>query len=294
MQRGGVGTCARTTACACAVAQHTAACEADMPRMNALVPAEPVLEVVTPRTNTARLSSAEHLFGRLVLAAGPDSGPVSLEIAGDADQRRFLVRTTSPAELRRVSGNLGAAYPQAALRPFNSATFPNGDPAQLGPDEQLAAITLRLRAGEHLPLRTFEDRELDTAGSSVQVDPLLGVLGALGDLPKGWRALVQLVVLSRAPADWAHGYLRLTLERPLEAERRADTGPSLGGPLFILGLIGLYLVGSSTLAAWSRGDWLEALEWVAGSLAAIAFGIVVTLWLRRREVVDPRLVQAKL
>ena len=124
-----------------------------------------------------------------------------------------------------------------------SATFPTGDPVQVGPDEQIAAVTLQLRAGDHLPLRTFEDRELDSAGEGVQVDPLLAILGALADLPKGWRALTQLVVLAPAPHDWARAYQRLALERPLDQERRADTGPSLVGPLALLGLIGLYLVG---------------------------------------------------
>ena len=189
-------------------------------------PAEHVLEVVTPRTNAARLSSAEHLFGALVPRGERTSEPVSLEIVGDGEQRRFLARAASTQELRRVAGQLGAAYPQAVLRPFHSATFPTGDPVQVGPDEQVVAATLRLRAGEHLPLHTFDDRELDAHGDSVQVDPLLGILGALADLPKGWRAVSQLIVLAPAPHDWARGFQRLALERPLDQERRADTGPS--------------------------------------------------------------------
>src|SRR6266852_4932397 len=128
-----------------------------------------------------------------------------------------------------------------------------GDPAQVGPDEQVAVVTLQLRAGDHLPLRTFDDRELDSGGDGAQVDPLLAILGALADLPKGWRALTQIIVLAPAPQDWAHAYQRLALERPLEQERRADTGPSLVGPLAVLGLIGLYLVGLDVSDAWSRG-----------------------------------------
>src|SRR5579859_2298478 len=159
-------------------------------------PAEHVLEVVTPRTNFARLSSAEHLFGTLVPRGQGAPQPVSLEIVGDADQRRFLARATSASELRRIAAQLGAAYPQAELRPFQAAAFPRGDPAQVGLDEQLAVVTLKLRAGDHLPLRTFEDRELDSAPSDgAQVDPLLAILGALADLPNGWRALAQLIVL---------------------------------------------------------------------------------------------------
>ncbi len=161
-------------------------------------PAEHVLEVVTPRTNAARLSSAEHLFGALVPRGDRAPEPVSLEIVGDADRRCFLARTTTAEGLRRVAGQLGAAYPQADLRPFQSATFPTGDPAQVGPDEQIAAATFQLRAGDHLPLRTFDDRELDSAGEGAQVDPLLSILGALADLPRGWIALAQVVVLAAA------------------------------------------------------------------------------------------------
>src|SRR5713101_8341624 len=230
-------------------------------------PAEHVLEVVTPRTNAARLSSAEHLFGALVPRGLRTPEPVSLEIVGDAEQRRFLVRAKSADELRRVAGQLGAAYPQAVLRSFHSATFPTGDPVQLGPDEQVAAATLRLRAGDHLPLHTFDDRELDAHGDSVQVDPLLGILGALADLPKGWRAVSQLIVLAPAQHDWAGAFQRLALERPQDQERRADTGPSPVGPLALLGLIGLYFLGATVSDAWARGDWPWVLELVIGALA---------------------------
>jgi hypothetical protein len=219
---------------------------------------------------------------------------VALEIVGDADQRRFLVRCSSASGLRRAGSQLGAAYPQAVLRPFQSATFPTGDPVQIGPDEQIAAATLRSRAGNHLPLRTFDDRELDAHGDSVQSDPLLGILSALADLPRGWRALCQLVVLAPAPRDWARAYQRLALERPLEQERRVDTGPSPLGPLVLLGLIALYAAGSSANDAWVRGDWLLLLELLIGAVALIVASIAILRWLRRRELVDPRLVQTKL
>src|SRR5205814_29447 len=151
--------------------------KAHMSRVKTAGPAEHVLEVVTPRTNAARLTSAEHLFGTLVTRAEHPNQPVSLEIVGDANQRRFLVRATTARALLRAAGQLGAAYPQAVLRPFDSATFATGDPVQVAPDEQVAAATLALRAGEHLPLRTFDDRELDARGTSAQSDPLLGILG---------------------------------------------------------------------------------------------------------------------
>jgi len=265
-----------------------------MRRVKPATPAVYVLEVVTPRTNAARLSSAEHLFGALGVGTVGDPIPVSLEIVGDAERRRFLVRTTTSAELRRVAGQLGAAYPQAVLRPFEASTFPTGDPAQLGPDEQLAAVIHQLRRGDYLPLRMFEDRELDTSGASIQADPLLGVLGAMIGLPDGWRTTAQLVVLGPAAPGWARDYQRLALERPLEQDRRTDTGPSLVGPLALVGAIGLYQVGLMASTAWLRGDWLVTLGLAGGCLAVLIGGILLARWLRRRELVDPRLVQAKL
>ena len=110
--------------------------------------------------------------------------------------------------------------------------------------------------GDYLPLHTFDDRELDAHGDSVQVDALLGILGALADLPKGWRAVSQLIVLAPAPHDWARAFQRLALERPLDQERRAYTGPSPVGPLALLGLVGLYFLGATVSDAWARGDWL--------------------------------------
>ena len=80
----------------------------------------------------------------------------------------------------------------------------------------------------------------------------------------------------------------------MDQERRADTGPSLMGPLVLLGLLGLYTVGSSGSDAWSRGDWPFVLELVIGTLGMVVGSIVILRWMRKRELVDPRQVQAKL
>jgi len=60
------------------------------------LPAEQLLEVVTPRTNTALISPAEHLCASLCLHTGAGgSQPVALEIVGDAERCRFVVRAQS-------------------------------------------------------------------------------------------------------------------------------------------------------------------------------------------------------
>src|SRR5437763_14449659 len=116
-------------------------------------PAQHLLEVVSPRTNAALISPAAHLCGGLTRHAGePDGGPVALEIAADAERRRFLVRTATLEQQQHVASQVGAAYPQALLRPAspNPEWHPDGtallvDPATPGPGEQVAACVLQPR-----------------------------------------------------------------------------------------------------------------------------------------------------
>ncbi|MDG6910212.1 MAG: hypothetical protein JRN08_07565, partial [Nitrososphaerota archaeon] len=167
-----------------------------------------LVEVVTPRTNTAIITPAENLLAAISLRE-----PFALEIAATSDVRWFLVRTASREMRRHFEEELGAAYPQAELRPLDLASYPQLDPAMLGSDEQVAACALTLRAPQYLPLRTFRDVEVE-ARQSPQADPVLGILGALGDLPTGWRGLSQLV-LRPAPDDWSRPYLRYSVQHPL-------------------------------------------------------------------------------
>jgi hypothetical protein len=251
-----------------------------------------LLEVVTPRTNAALLSSAEHLFGALALS--PDAGPLALEISADHERRRFLVRASTAASQRRLAGQLGAAYPQTELRLLDPDGGGLADPARLDDDEQLAVCTLGLRAAPYLPLRTFQDRDLDADAGPAQADPVLGILASLGDLPPGWRGLAQLVVLRPAPSGWAEPYRRLALESPVEAERAAGAGVSLAGPLLLLGLVGLALVGSSVAGAWQQGDWLGVLGPLVGLVALGGGAALVHRWLGHRALYQPRLVAEKL
>jgi hypothetical protein len=134
-----------------------------------------VVEVVTPRTNVATLTSAENLFASIGMAE-----PCSFEIAADHTRRQFLVRASGAQMRQQLLSQAGAAYPQAELRPL-PATH---DPARIRPGEQARVCTLRLRAPAYLPLRTFSDMDVD-GERAAQADPLLGILGGLGDLPAG-------------------------------------------------------------------------------------------------------------
>src|SRR5437763_14782691 len=100
-----------------------------------------LVEIVTPRTNTACITPAENLFAAISLAE-----PFSLEIAATRDTRWFLARAGSAAMRRHLEDQLGAAYPQAALRRLDVPRYPGLDPAWRRPAEQVAACARVLRA----------------------------------------------------------------------------------------------------------------------------------------------------
>lgn len=241
-----------------------------------------VVEVVTPRTNVAALTSAENLFAALSLAE-----PCSLEMAADHGSRRFIVRTIGDGMRRHLESQLAAAYPQATLRPLTAPA----DPARLGPGERVAACVLGLRAQPYLPIRSFTDLELD-AQKSAQVDPLLGILAALGDLPPGWRGVSQLI-LRPAPEDWCRDYARYAAQHPLEHERvPRPTEPHLSSVGFVTLLLGLLVLALQAASWYQAGQWLP----LVGLGASIPLGLLGWLKLAallRPPVYDMQLVRDK-
>ena len=221
-----------------------------------------------PRTNAAALSSAEHLFASIALHE-----PCSLEIAADQQRRQFLMRASSVRMRQQLLSQLGAAYPQAELRPLP----PEDDPALCRPDEQFQARTFRLRAPAYLPLRSFSDLDVD-AERAAQADPVLGILSALGDLPRGWRGLSQLV-LEPAPEDWCRQYQRLAVQHPLASEHvPRPTESSLPMLAFLAILLGIAAVGLQAYLWHQAGQWLQLVGLLAATV--VGGGAAVALWRR--------------
>ncbi|MGD9890390.1 MAG: type IV secretory system conjugative DNA transfer family protein [Dehalococcoidia bacterium] len=246
-----------------------------------------LVEVVTPRTNAAMITPAENLLAAISL---PE--PFSLEIAATDAARWFLIRAGSAGMRRHLEDQLAVAYPQAELRRLDTARFPDLDPARSASGEQVAACALTLRGPQYLPLRTFRDADVE-ASRAPQADPILGILGALGDLPSGWRGLAQLV-LRPAPDDWCKGYLRFAVEHPLAAERiAARPGSSLTSVALLAGLLVVSVIAFQAHQWYAARDWLSLLL-LAGGVAAGGPGLV---WLGQRltdrPIYDVRLVQEK-
>src|SRR5437868_14046137 len=114
-------------------------------RRTPLPPGLPELvEVITPRTNEACLTSAENLLAAIAVAE-----PFSLEITADHVARRFVLRAQTPGMRQHLEGQLGATYPQAGLRPIEAAL----DPALLGERQQVQRCTLEPRHAPYSPIR---------------------------------------------------------------------------------------------------------------------------------------------
>jgi hypothetical protein len=246
-----------------------------------------LVEIVTPRTNAAVITPAENLLAAISVAE-----PFSLEITATAGVRRFVVRAGSVPTRQRLEDQLGVAYPQAELRRLDVDRFPGLDPALRHPDERLVARTFALRRPAYLPLRTFRDSDV-VADRAAQADPVLGILGALGDLPPGWRSLSQLI-LEPAPDDWCKGYLRLAVEHPLASERAAERADTSLAPVFMWAA--LLVAGCLAFQGYL---WFNSGQWLKLGLLGLAIGVGVpsALWLARRlldrPIYDMRLVQEK-
>lgn len=243
-----------------------------------------LVEIVTPRTNTAAITPAENLLAAISLAE-----PFSLELAATSRARWFVARAGSSAMRRHLSEQLGVAYPQAEVRLLDLQRHPSLDPALLGPNEQMAACSMRLRAPEYLPLRTFTDLEL-SGERAPQADPVLGLISAIGSVPDRWRALTQLV-LRPAPDNWSDGYLRLAVEHPLAGERTERT--SLTSVFLMAGLLVAGCVLFQGYQWYLDADWLR-LGLLAGGVPSGAFATVAGV--RRfggQRIYDMQLVKEK-
>lgn len=246
-----------------------------------------LIEVVTPRTNAATIAAAENLF-----AANALSEPFSLEIAATGTARWFVARAAGPRMLSHLRGQLAVAYPQAEMRSLDIRQYPGLDPSRLGPDEQVAACALVLEGPEYLPIRIFGDAEVEDARVS-QSDPILGILGALGDLPDGWRSLAQLV-LRPAPRTWCKSYLRLAMEAPFAAERgQGQADSSLASVYLLAGALAAGVLAFQGYHWYATRDWLHLGLLGAGVIAALPGLFWMARRLTDRPVYDPLLVREK-
>lgn len=280
-----------------------------------------IAEVIAPRDAKLDILALENLMQSLTLSVRES---IALELLGTMQERRLLVRATTVRSLAHVCAQIRAHTPQAEIRPVmttpspvpadhltqvmrsNSSTLPD-DPLLLREGEGVCAIDLHPRAGAHLPLKLYQERELEATG----VDPLLGVFAAMDGLPPDVRVVAQLA-LAPAPDTWSRSMQRMAVEHPLAQERAreatrmalsrssgsagasAASAPTLGP---VLGVIGAVVLTHLAQQRWlARPDVGQFLLFGASGIAISATVLLaVALWAnaRRRQVYDMRLVEER-
>ena len=213
--------------------------------------------------------------------------PFSLELAGDADGVTLMARCL---DRQVVQGQLAAHYPQARIREVPH----HEDPLRLDPGEQAWGLTLRSGGPEFVPLRTFRDDDLLDTGS----DPLIALLGALGDLRPGERLVSRLLLRSLGP-DWSQAHQARAHKRAVP-EPRDPSYTYQTKPLQLDGVT-LAVLGAGALLALRGYLWVQDGEFLKTSLlgAGSVLGMTVAGWgwwrwkQARSRVYDPILIGEK-
>ena len=252
-----------------------------------------VRRIIPPPDNDKDAAAVEQLLGSL----HGTPGPLSLEIAGDAQQRQMLVRG-SPSAVDHVVHQLQAAYGQVSWEDPG-----DDDPAlcllNSGEHSDAAHVAhrrLELRRAIFYPIKTW--REFDEA------DPLRVLLGPFRGLEPGELLFSQLVLLRPAPDDWSDAYQGSAQDVDFRMKAASAAGQARAG-LFALGII----LGSLDLAMLfasvgvffrPSAGFLDVLKVLGGLglLAAINAGLAIPAWrawraLTARLNANPQVVQHK-
>ena len=255
-------------------------------RLNPFKPAsppEPVLLAVTPpRTGEHTLLGVENLLGSIAV---PE--PFSLELAGDASGVTLMTRCLDGQVVRQ---QVAAHYPQAGIHDVPD----DDDPLRLAEGEQAWAMTLRPGGPEYVPLRVFRDDDLLDPGS----DPILALLGALGEAEEGERVVARLRLRSLGP-DWSRGHQQRAHEPALK--ERTDSYQISESRRHRVEIAGLAVLGVALGGFFQGYRWWQAgEEWKTFALGAgvgLALGVAGWGWARwqasRNRVFDPRLIEEK-
>ena len=234
-----------------------------------------LVEIVPPGRNDVDAGALQNLLGSLALGV-----PFSLEIAGDAHGRRFLVRAAPPV-LPALAAQIEGVYGRVGVEPVP----PDDDPARRVEGAAVAQAVLHLRRTEALPLRTFRD------GAFRDADPILALLGAFGRLKEGERALSQLI-LYPAPSGWADRFVPLA--QRVEPRTASPVNLTVGCLVAAGAAVGI-AVGLRVLTWLLTGRVLPAFLLSGVTVPAAYIGLRLALpYLNLRHDVDPDLVRSKI
>ena len=155
-----------------------------------------LLSVTPPRTGQRTMLGVENLLQSIAV---PE--PFSLELVGDRDGVRLIVRCLDSQAVRR---QIAVHYPQARVELIAAGD----DPLSVPEDQEAWTMTLRSSGPDQVPFRQFRDTDLVDEGS----DPMLALVGALSALRGGERIVSRLLLRSLGP-QWSAAYQQEEIRR---------------------------------------------------------------------------------
>ena len=238
-----------------------------------------LLSITPPRTGQRTMLGVENLLQSIAV---PE--PFSLELVGDRDGVRLLVRCLDSQVVRR---QIALHYPQARVELITTGD----DPLSVPEDQEAWTMTLRSSGPDQVPLRQFRDTDLVDEGS----DPMLALVGAMSALRGGERIVSRLLLRSLGP-QWSAAYQQEEIRRSTYRSAATEEARVNHGEIARLMLLaGGAFVGLRTWQFWQEGDVLRAIA-VAGG-AALAVVVLGVLWARfgnrTPRFYDPQLVKEK-
>ncbi len=259
------------------VSPRVSATPAQLPKGTELTKVTSVIEVIPPREN-----AIDALAVGTLLNTFSTGSLFSLEIAGDNNSRRFLVRGT-PEGVAHIRRQLQATYDQVSFRTLANEEDP-ARPSNL----PTACAQLTLSRPAYLPVRTYED------GDFLEADPVKGLLGAFDGMEEGERALSQIILLP-APQQWSRRYegSARQVEKNLMGEAMS-LGLVVRQFVSVIAVMTAVAFGLWALLSFIQRAWLTF--FLAGTLfaCAVAGGMFLYTLISEQANVDPKLVQAKI
>lgn len=184
------------------------------------------VQAIPPAQNEVDPTVVEQILGSVT------RGPLSLELAGCSEGQRMFLRGPGPV-VRHAQAQLQAGYGQVAFRPLPAGE----DPVRQG-GRVAASAACTLRRPPYFPLRTWRQfggtddlAQTRYQGTVKGADPIRVLVGALDGLEEGERALAQLVLVSRAPEDWADPYQGSAQQVDFRVKAASPAGQARGALL---------------------------------------------------------------
>ena len=263
-----------------------------------------VFKIVPPQDGGWSLMPMENLLRGL----GNSQDMVSLELFGVGGVISYGVRTARPASM---SGMFTAYFPQADVSSHDMGDVSGevgepdlGDWMRLGEDEFALVQTLGLERESYLPLRIFDDREIQNAAT----DPLAGLIGTISSITSfgqtsGSNRMGVRLLIRPAPENWSLAWQNRMQARRDGEDRSPRSGgassysssPSSGMALPLGGLIGFaginwLFLSSGNVPGMVLFNGLAA----AGGLGGLTLWRRMARSRRSRPYLDEALVEEKL